>query len=306
MSDPSDRPVAGGASRPGTLSADAFRRPRTRSINGPPRGMLVVAEGPKSKKAVKSPAKTEGREISLVGTFENPWSQSDEVDAMAHNRWEPTTDDFAAVAGSSAIKVDSWKGLMQVILTRGDAESAPASIGRINIFTHANSDLIALAGRVAPGSGLGSTSVTLAVNSAISEETLDQLDSGITFSVVSKNQKLASKQFLMDDVRKRFTKDAVLVIYACHGAVDTAFVQRIADTFQVKVRAFTDVIGYFPSYDDADPRSGQAAKVTNRRRVGVGHDSRVKVNDFHDLDTNAVERTPRPLKKPGSATDDDD
>src|SRR5207249_589325 len=120
------------------------------------------------------------------------------------------------------------------------------------------------------------------------------------------NKKLASKTFTMDNVRTRFTKDAIIVIYACHGAVDAKFVQRIADTFQVKVRAFKDVIGYFPSYDEADPAAKRGAKVTDRNRVGVGYDSKVKVKDFHKLDSNATDRSPKPPAKPASASDDDE
>ena len=147
--------------------------------------------------------------------------------------------------------------------------------------------------------------VTLNVPNAISEDTLDQLNSGITFKVVSNDKKLASKEFVMDDVRKRFTRDAVIVIYACHGAVDTAFVQRIADTFQVKVRAFREVIGYFPSYEEGDPAAKLAGKVTNRRKVGVGYNSKIKVDEFHQLDANATDRSPKPLSQAGSANDDD-
>jgi hypothetical protein len=308
MSDPRDRPVFGGARLPGPLN-DPFRQSRSGGLTGPPRGTIVVAEAPKSKKAAKPQAqaapKVAAREISVFGTFDNPWrNEADEVDAMSHSRWEPTSDDFEAVAGKSAVKVTSWKSLLQVILTNGDTESAAGSISRINIFTHANSNLIALAGHVRAGAA--TASVTLTVDSAISEETLDQLDSGIFVNVVSKNKKLASKKFFMDDVRKRFTKDAVIVIYACHGAVDTAFVQRIANTFQVKVRAFREVIGYFPNYDDADPGAKQPARVTNRRKVGVGYDSRVKVEDFHQLDSNAVDRPPKTLSKPGSSSNDDE
>lgn len=307
MSDLLGRTVFGGARRQGPLNDDPLRRSRSHGLTGPPRGSIVVAEAPKPKKAAKPQAapKIDAREISVVGSFDNPWkTEADEVDAMANDRWEPTSDDFMSVAGSSAVEVDSWKGLMQVILTNGDTESAAGSISRINIFTHANSNLIALAGHVRPGGG--PASVTLTVASAISEETLDQLDSGITMNVVSKNQKLASKKFVMDDVRKRFTKDAVLVIYACHGAVDTAFVQRIADTFQVKVRAFRDLIGYYPSFDEADPAAKQRARVTNRRKVGVGLDSKVKVGDFHQLDSNAVDRAPKTLSRPAPMSDDDE
>jgi hypothetical protein len=303
MSDPRNPSVLGGARQVQPLNGPVPGS-HSRRLTGPPRGAIVVAEGPKkSKPAAKPKAEPKaapnvtGKEISVYGTFKNPWSEKDEVDAMAHNRWEPTDDDFAAVAGKSANKVDSWKGLMQLILTNGDSESAAGSISRINIFTHANSNLIALTGHVQPGSA--AASVTLAVDSAISEDTLDQLDSGITINVFSKNnKKLAAKKFVMDDVRKRFTKDAVIVIYACHGAVDVAFVQHFADTFQVKVRAFREVIGYFPSF--------KGASVTNRRTVGVGYKPQAKFDDFHQLDSKATDRAPKALKQPSSASNDDD
>lgn len=305
MSDRPDRGFLRGARRPGPLS-DAFPSHRAGGLNGPPRGVIVVADAKTSKAAKPRAApKVVGRELSVYGKFDNPWKQAkDEVTAMAKDRWEPTSDDFAAVAGKSSLEVGSWKSLLQVILTQGDSESKPGSISRINIFTHANSDLIALSGKVRPTNV--NADVTLDVPGAISEETLDKLNSGITITVASSDTKLASKAFVMDDVRKRFTKDAVIVIYACHGAVDTAFVQRIADTFQVKVRAFKDVIGYFPSYDEADPAARQPARITNRRKVGVGHNSKSKVEDFHDLDSNATDRPPKPLPHTGPREDEDE
>src|SRR5713226_5407621 len=173
MSDPRDRPVFGGARLPGPLQGPLndhpFRQSRSGGLTGPPRGTIVVAEGPKSKKAAKPQAapKDAEREISVIGSFDNPWKkEAEEADAMSHNRWEPTSDDFGAVAGRSAVKVDSWENLLGAILTNGDAESAAGSISRINIFTHANSNLIALAGHVRPGSA--AASVTLTVDSAIS------------------------------------------------------------------------------------------------------------------------------------------
>src|SRR5260370_37535273 len=87
------------------------------------------------------------REISVVGSFDNPGKkEADEVDAMSHDRWEPTSDDVRAVAGHSARQVVYWKGLMQVLLTHGDAESAGGSISRVQVVSHANSDATALSG----------------------------------------------------------------------------------------------------------------------------------------------------------------
>jgi hypothetical protein len=299
-----NRSVLGGARTARPLNDTFPRRPH--GLTGPPRGTLV-AEAPRTKKPPKSKTnpKVAGREISVIASFKNPWTEADEVKAMKENRWEPTSTDFQAVA-NDAILVDHWHKLIGAILTKGDAESAPGSIRRINIFTHANANLIAFAGHVRPGGAM--TSVGLTVDGAISEDMLDELNKGITFQVQSKSKALAAKKFTIDDVRKRFTKDAVIVLYACHTAVDGAFVQRIADTFQVKVRGFTDVIGYFPSYEEADEAKKTAAKVTNRRRVGIGHNSQNKVTDFHELDANpnAVERSPRAPARAAAAGADDD
>jgi hypothetical protein len=187
------------------------------------------------------------------------------------------------------VTVDSYLQLLAVILVDGNRETQAGSIGRINIFTHANSDMIALSGRIAAG-GM-STQVFLNVNSALSVDNLNNLtQSGVTFSVQSQSKQIASKKFTLDDVRKRFAKAAVIVVYACHSGMDGAFLQQIADTFQVKVRGFTDVIGYFPKFTE------QPAKVTNRKRVGVGHNSQVVESDFHKLDssTKVVEKSPNP------------
>src|SRR5258708_29197878 len=145
MSDSRDRPpVFGGARLPRPLNGP-FRQSRSGGLTGPPRGTIVVADAPKSKKATKPQAapKVTAREISVVGKFDNPWkTETDEVGAMSRDGWEPTSDDFRAIAGKSAVDVDSWGGLMTVILTNGDAESAAGSISRINVFTHANSNHI--------------------------------------------------------------------------------------------------------------------------------------------------------------------
>jgi hypothetical protein len=223
----------------------------------------------------------------VVATFINPFkTTADEVKAMKEGRWEPSSDDFRAVAGTS-VTVNNYLQLLAVMLVDGDHETGAGSIGRINIFTHANSDLIAMSGRVA-ASGM-TTQVFLDVSSAISEETLDLLNKpGLPFTVQAKSKKISSKQFTLADVRRRFAPNAVIVIYACHTGVQGTFLQRIADTFQVRVRGFDDVIGYFPAFEEPD-------RVTNRRRTGVGHNSTAIGTDFHDLDTSSkvVEKIPR-------------
>jgi hypothetical protein len=46
--------------------------------------------------------------------------------------------------------------------------------------------------------------------------------------------------------------------------------------------------------------------VTNRRKVGVGYNSKIKLDDFHKLDANAKDRPPRTLSQPASNSDDDE
>lgn len=238
--------------------------------------------------ATKKPKAATTKEITLVGDFKNPFTSiKEEVKAMKEGRWEPSTDDFQDVGGRVA-RVDSYLSVLGAILVEGDSETHAGSISRINIFTHANSNLIALGGRIEVGSI--STNVLLNVQNAISSDTLDNLNNqGAIFNVQSKVKKLAKKDFTLDDVRARFAKDAVIVLYACRSGVEGALLQRLADTFQVKVIGFTDLIGYFPNYTEVP------ARVTNRRRVGVGRNSKVVESDFHKLDSSssAVTKSPR-------------
>jgi hypothetical protein len=121
-----NRQVLGGARTARPLNDTVSRRPH--GLTGPPRGTLV-AEAPRTKKPPKSKTspKVAGREVSVIASFRNPWTEADEVKAMKENRWEPTSTDFQAVA-NDALLVDHWHKLIGAILTKGDAESAPGSI----------------------------------------------------------------------------------------------------------------------------------------------------------------------------------
>ncbi len=204
---------------------------------------------------------------------------------MKENRWEPSTDDFVAVGGTT-IRAESYLSILTAILADGANETKPGSIARINIFTHANSDLIAFLGTISPVGAM--TTVSLNVSSSLSVDALDGLTGGQTFSVNSSSKQLAAKKFTLADVRRRFAKGAIIVIYACKSGLDGSFVQKIADTFQVKVRGFSDLVGYFPKYTEG-------SNAINRRQVGIGRNSQVLETDFHQLDSSskAVEKSPK-------------
>jgi hypothetical protein len=290
MSDHRTR-VENGVLAGGQISGPEGASPRPRrhdGLTGPPRGRVADSgkKPPAQGKAQNSSGSKVGtREITLVGTFKNPFPKlADEVAAMKARRWEPTTDDFAAVAGKS-YTVNSYLQILGTILVDGDKEVPDGSISRINLFTHANSDLIALQGTVSPLS-VGSD-VRLGVPTALSVDTLDKINQeGVTFTVAS--NKLGKKPFTMDDVRRKFGKDAVIVIYACHSGLDGAFIQYLANTFEVRVKGFSSVIGYFPAYSE------NPVKV-DRKKIGLGFEGGEVLTDFHDLDkrSGVIEKTPR-------------
>ena len=259
-------------------------------LTGPPRGTRVADLGkkpdPSKKPPAKAGAKTSGREITVISSFKNPFKgAADEIQAMKQNRWEPSTDDFRAVAGS-ALTIDHFHQLFAAILVDGTKETKAGSIGRINIFTHANSDMIAFSGSISSSGAMAS--VSLKVDGSITPGDLQSLTQGQTFNVSSTNKAIASKWFSLADVRGRFAKDAIIVVYACKSGLDSSFVQEIADTFQVKVRGFNDLIGYFPEYNEG-------TNTIKRRRTGVGRNAAIVTGDFHDMDssTKAVVKTPK-------------
>jgi hypothetical protein len=263
-------------------------------MTGPPRtDYLPDAEELQTKPKGGGGTQPKTVEITVAATFDNPWSPSltNEIAAMKGGTWEPSTDDFTAVAGSAAV-VDSYLGVLGAILVDGGKERAKKTISRLNIFTHANSNLIALKGTVTPGTL--STTVSLEVASAFSTATLASISSpGAFFTVPSTNKALAAKKFTLDDVRERFTgTSALMVLYACHSGVDGSFIQTMADTFQVTVRGFKDVIGYCPKFDENVPSIDRKHVTVGRNNCGNA------VTDFHKLDTmpniTVIDKTPAP------------
>ena len=206
---------------------------------------------------------------------------------MADGRWEPTTDDFAAVAGKSAQTCDHFQNLLAAILFTTGGTLRPAhSVGRINIFTHANPGMIAFQGRLHPLS-IGPPEVLLGTDGALDSAALELLNaSGFNFTVPG----LSKKTFTLDDVRKRFTStDAQVFLYACHSAVDTALLADLADTLQATVVGFSGQIAYCPSFTTSPPAITQKIGIDNCKKA---------VANFHDLADsdpgNVVTKKPSP------------
>jgi hypothetical protein len=263
-SEPLPPPLLGGARTPGPLGL------------GEP-----DESGPVQLQGGKPASQTKTVELSIVADFPNPYGGlAKEVDAIKNGRWGPTTDDFTDIV-VNALKCASFASFGAAILLASQGKERPkASIRRINLFTHANPDLIAFKGTVKPLT-IG-VDVLLEVGSGLNSTALGTWNAQGFFL----EDPATKKQYTLADIQARFTgKSAEIWLYACHSGVDGALVQDIASTFQVTVIGFTDAIAYCPTFTESPPS-------INRRRLGV-KDCRSPVTDFHNLSTsNIVKKTP--------------
>lgn len=231
------------------------------------------------RKPAGPPARTV--ELSIVAAFPNPYGGlAKEIDAIKNSRWGPTTDDFTDIV-VNALECDSFASFGAAILLASQGKERPkGSIRRINLFTHANPDLIAFKGTVKPLT-IG-VDVTLEVGTGLNSTAL-QTWNGQGFFLEDPATK---KKYTLADIQARFTgKSAEIWLYACHSGVDGALVQDIASTFQVTVIGFRDAIAYCPKFTDAPPS-------IDRKRIGI-KDCASPVTDFRNLSTgNTVKKTP--------------
>jgi len=220
-------------------------------------------------------------EINIIGTFE--WKNSREEAAILREIeegksiatvWNPSTDDFDLVArhgkNGTTIRINSLLQLLGVIIQTG-------SISRINVFTHASRAFVAFQGYLVRGDVLMDT------KTAMSLDNLDTLNSPEGFFLIRGGKK---QKFFLQDVRKRFTTNAVIVLYACHSGVDLDFLNTIQDTFQVTVIGFKRDIAY------------KVNVVGGRKHsVEIGYDLTQTKTNFHDLNLNDPEHVNRVSRK---------
>ena len=222
-------------------------------------------------------------ELNIVADFPNQYGGlAKEVDAIKNARWGPTSDDFTDITVNS-LKCDSFAQFgAAILLTPQGKERPKQSIGRINLFTHANPDLIAFKGTVKPLS-IG-VDVQLEVGTGLQTNALQTWNASGFFL----EDPSTKKRYTLADIRARFTgKSAEIWLYACHSGVDGTLLQETADTFQATVIGFIDAIAYCPTFTESPPS-------INRKRLGV-KDCSNAVTDFRTLpSTNTTKKTPTP------------
>ena len=243
----------------------------------------------------KAPAKGGGtatKEINIVGggfDWDPSITEEEELAKLSGNLWSPGTKDFVAVVNtvkSTAAVAGDFGAFLGAIVT-----SAPGSIKRINLITHANPDIIAFSGKIVSTvtvsrdvrmnvNANGSTMVSLDVQSikAIAAP-------GVFFQLPSNPRK-----FFISDIRDKFAADATVVLYACHSGLLTSFIQDIADFFRTTVIGFTTDIAFCPP-----PQTVPKKFVRTGMLLGIGSCAS-KAQDFRTLisDPRAVTRSPKP------------
>jgi hypothetical protein len=231
-------------------------------------------------------ARVQTREINLVGQFEwsNPDVTEDELLAeLAAGRWSPGTADFSAVPGGTTSVTPTFGNMLGAIWTQ-----APESISRLNLFTHANKDLIGFGGHIEKRS-LVRADVFINTNgpsdnlTAMDPTSMANLNApGVTFLSPT------GKTITVEDVRKRFAKDAMIVLYACHSGQLAPFLKSVATFFGVKVIGFTPQIGFYPPAQNT-PHKFQRSGM----KIGLGFNG-TPVTDWRGLikDPQAITATP--------------
>lgn len=185
--------------------------------------------------------------ITVIADFDNPWKGklAEEIDRMKKGAWEPSEDDFDVVSRGGA-EISHYMQLFALIV-----QKPKGTVSRVNVFTHANSDMIAFHGNLKPKSTF--TEVLLTVDGSINAQSIqDWPTAEFTLEGGAKTSD-GKKKFTIKDVQARFTEDAEIIFYACHSGVDTKFLHDISTGLGAKARGFSKNIAYCPKFTTTPP-----------------------------------------------------
>jgi len=227
------------------------------------------------------------KEMNLVGKFDwaPPLTDDELLTELAGGRWSPGTDDFNVVPGGTVTVVPTFGNMLGAIFTQPNG-----SISRLNLFTHANKDLIGFNGRIEKRT-VGPADVFIDTNgqgdnlTAMDPTSMSNLNQpGVFFEIGTGASK---KKVTVAEIRNRFAENAMIVLYACHTGQLASFIKSVATFFNVKVIGFTIDIAYFP------PSQTVPHKFV-RSGMKIGLRGGIATPDFRTLinDAKAVTATP--------------
>ena len=277
-------PVGSGQS--GSETPDDFRPPARGFSPGPVGDEVPLQAGsgkppPKPSPPQPPPQPAQAVELNILADFPTPaeWraNPKTEKDLAAASTWFPSTADFQAVAGKNATTVNTAFGLLLAIF------NSPSPIKRLNFFSHGKTGLISFEGTIDPKG----TSVSFANGSdkAFGQifGKVDAIADPYAGIWGTKGENSSTKITLdkttlsLDDIRAKFTKDAVIFLYLCNGGSDPLLQQQVANAFKVTVKAFSSQTLFFvPNNFPQNRKHDVGIKGTND-----------KFSDFHQLDNNS-------------------
>jgi hypothetical protein len=230
----------------------------------------------------KKPAAS-GVELSLVGSYRKPstWTEEIEKKLAKNDTWFPHTLDFLKVAGKGSKEITSPEDFLLKIV------EAKGSIRRLNFFSHGVMMRIATSGEVDPAGQFvkldtGWNPVSGSIRMIAEPYAGVWGDEGQNSGSVTVT--VGGRTFSLDDVRAKFSKDATLFLYICHGGVDPTLLQNISNTFQVTVKAFSQVIVYcVPSNFPTNRQHKVNVQTGAKPSDSCPPQSSSAVSDFHQL-----------------------
>jgi hypothetical protein len=199
--------------------------------------------------------RTKTKTIWAVGDFPYSWaSEADEAAAIKSGTWFPSEKDFAAALKNSGLQGRDWQivgstpSFIKLIF-----REPKGSIERVNFVTHGASDEIGLTGTVEPGE--------VHFSDGLDEAELD----GFRANGILNDDGSVTP---WSDVQARFAPNAEIVVFACKAGIDRKFLQFLADTFGVTVKAFSNELHYVYPMADLDNGIVPRTKLTVE---GVGN-----------------------------------
>jgi hypothetical protein len=208
-------------------------------------------KAPAKPPAPKGKAPGPNGEVTMLASYgwNPPITEQEEVKYLlaGGSQWHPQTADYEAITGVKSPPTAPGN-LARIIELIG--EYRPASIKRLNFWTHADSGSIGITGYLTPGSVWFTNSVDETAIAGFGA-------SGLQFG---------PNNLSIDDIRKRFASDAIFVLYGCNiGRYPKTMLTALKDLFQVSVIGFKTENVYCPP-----PQTiGSATFVRKGEKIGV-------------------------------------
>jgi hypothetical protein len=238
-----------------------------------------------SGKSAKPAPAPHAREVNVFGTFPSDWNGASDraiADAAAAENWFPGTDDMKRFArpgtapGTTTLDVKEIIGLLRELGEIG--RKNPHSIRRLNFFAHgANDGTIWVSGRVTR------TNVDFVGDRfSLNNQSMMELEADdVVLLPLKKGTRTKGdaergwqENITLRDVRQAFSADAVVVVYACHSAIDEGYLRRIGKLLGARIQGFRKMTVWKLTWNEN--------KQITRRQFGLDGSTRF-VEDFHQL-----------------------